>query len=92
VLLQQYDGFEITSTTQANIDSLTNENTFTVTTGHQLNIFTGPLYFIYNGPVKIFSLLMLFQTHHIVAITHYVVHFSGASRNACFLVAPRNYQ
>jgi len=47
VLLQQYDGLIITSTTQANIDSLTDENTFTVTTGHQLNIFTGPLYFIY---------------------------------------------
>lgn len=46
-LLQQYNGFEVTSTTQLNIDSLADENTFTVTTGHQLNIFTGPLYFIY---------------------------------------------
>lgn len=47
VLLQQYEGFNISESTQANIESIRDERTFTITTGHQLNIFTGPLYFIY---------------------------------------------
>ncbi|WP_090298155.1 bacillithiol biosynthesis cysteine-adding enzyme BshC [Flagellimonas zhangzhouensis] len=46
-LTAQYEGFEVSESTQAHIDALTNENTFTVVTGHQLNLFTGPLYFLY---------------------------------------------
>ncbi|WP_318312414.1 bacillithiol biosynthesis cysteine-adding enzyme BshC [Flagellimonas crocea] len=46
-LKRQYQGIEVSGTTQKNIDALSAENTFTVTTGHQLNLFTGPLYFLY---------------------------------------------
>ncbi|GLU45538.1 bacillithiol biosynthesis cysteine-adding enzyme BshC [Allomuricauda sp. NBRC 101325] len=46
-LTKQYEGFEVSESTQAHIGALANENTFTVVTGHQLNLFTGPLYFLY---------------------------------------------
>lgn len=46
-LENQYQGFEISNTTKANISLLSNTKTFTITTGHQLNLFTGPLYFLY---------------------------------------------
>lgn len=46
-LTRQYDGFDVSEGTAANIELLRDEKTFTITTGHQLNIFTGPLYFIY---------------------------------------------
>ncbi len=54
-LLEQYQGVELTSVTEKNIELLKRENTFTITTGHQLNIFTGPLYFLY----KIVSVINL---------------------------------
>jgi bacillithiol biosynthesis cysteine-adding enzyme BshC len=54
-LQKQCEGFNISETTQKNIQSLSNKNTFTITTGHQLNLFTGPLYFLY----KIFSVINL---------------------------------
>ena len=47
VLVQQYNGFQLSEKQQLNLNSLENENTFTVTTGHQLNLFTGPVFFIY---------------------------------------------
>lgn len=47
VLQKQYEGFDISDSTQANIELVRDQKTFTITTGHQLNIFTGPLYFIY---------------------------------------------
>ncbi len=43
----QYETFQISNLTHANIESLSNSKTFTITTGHQLNLFTGPLYFFY---------------------------------------------
>lgn len=46
-LEKQYEGFEISETTRANIQCLDDKNSFTITTGHQLNLFTGPLYFLY---------------------------------------------
>jgi bacillithiol biosynthesis cysteine-adding enzyme BshC len=46
-LKAQYENFEVSKTTNQNIESLKHDNTFTITTGHQLNIFTGPLYFLY---------------------------------------------
>ncbi len=46
-LLNQYKGFDVSETTQTNINLLENTTTFTVVTGHQLNLFTGPLYFLY---------------------------------------------
>ncbi len=46
-LNQQYQRFQQTDETKANIARLNDTNTFTVVTGHQLNLFTGPLYFIY---------------------------------------------
>lgn len=54
-LHNQYNGFEISETTKANIALLSNSKTFTITTGHQLNLFTGPLYFLY----KIVSVINL---------------------------------
>ncbi len=44
---RQYQGYDIPSMLERNIESLNSANTFTITTGHQLNIFTGPLYFIF---------------------------------------------
>lgn len=46
-LNQQYQGLNLTSSVQQNIENLKQNTTYTVTTGHQLNLFTGPLYFIY---------------------------------------------
>lgn len=46
-LKKQYNSFDISDKTAANIDLLKQENTFSITTGHQLNLFTGPLYFLY---------------------------------------------
>ena len=54
-LKRQYEGFEISEATLANIDALSKDTTFTITTGHQLNLFTGPLYFLY----KIISVINL---------------------------------
>ncbi len=54
-LENQYNGFEISEATQANITLLSDSKTFTITTGHQLNLFTGPLYFLY----KIVSVINL---------------------------------
>jgi len=53
-LIKQYSGFEISSITKNNINSLKNNNAFTITTGHQLCLLTGPLYFIY----KILSVIV----------------------------------
>ncbi|WP_293895665.1 bacillithiol biosynthesis cysteine-adding enzyme BshC [Flavobacterium sp.] len=57
-LENQYKGFHISESTQANISLLSNSKTYTVTTGHQLNLFTGPLYFLY----KIVSTIKLCET------------------------------
>ncbi|MES2411101.1 MAG: bacillithiol biosynthesis cysteine-adding enzyme BshC [Bacteroidota bacterium] len=46
-LENQYNGFQMSDATEANISLLSDSKTFTVTTGHQLNLFTGPLYFLY---------------------------------------------
>ena len=46
-LEKQYADFEISQSTQKNIELLNDSETFTITTGHQLNLFTGPLYFLY---------------------------------------------
>lgn len=56
-LEKQYQGFEISEVTKANIALLSDTKTFTITTGHQLNLFTGPLYFLY----KIVSVINLCQ-------------------------------
>ena len=55
VLTDQYQKFEISKATFANIELLKDSKTFTITTGHQLNLFTGPLYFLY----KIISVINL---------------------------------
>ena len=47
VIKDQYNGLEVTSLVDSNIDQLSDPKTFTVTTGHQLTLFTGPLYFVY---------------------------------------------
>jgi bacillithiol synthase len=57
-LQNQYQGFEVTEFTKANISLLSDSKTFTITTGHQLNLFTGPLYFLY----KIASTINLCST------------------------------
>jgi bacillithiol biosynthesis cysteine-adding enzyme BshC len=57
-LENQYNGFQISEATRANISLLSNSKTFTITTGHQLNLFTGPLYFLY----KIVSTINLCNT------------------------------
>lgn len=46
-LKEQYQGIELTSKQQGNLNLLAEENTFTICTAHQPNIFTGHLYFIY---------------------------------------------
>jgi bacillithiol biosynthesis cysteine-adding enzyme BshC len=70
-LENQYNGFEVSEATQANIALLSDSKTFTITTGHQLNLFTGPLYFLY----KIVSVINLckelkqaYPEHHFVPI------------------------
>ena len=47
VLVEQYQGIEVSEATEANIAGLLSNDTYTITTGHQLNICTGPLYFLY---------------------------------------------
>jgi len=54
-LEKQYQNFDVSEATKANIQSLRSDKTFTITTGHQLNLFTGPLYFLY----KIVSVINL---------------------------------
>ena len=44
---RQYNGFELSSLQQENIDHLKSQKTFTVVTGHQLNLFSGPAFFVY---------------------------------------------
>lgn len=46
-LKNQNANFNISETSQNNIELLKSEKTFTITTGHQLNLFTGPVYFLY---------------------------------------------
>lgn len=46
-LQNQYDGFQVSESTQSNIRQLKEPISFTIVTGHQLNLFTGPLYFLY---------------------------------------------
>ena len=46
-LVNQYENYQISKSTQSHINSIVDENTFTIVTGHQLNLFTGPLYFLY---------------------------------------------
>lgn len=46
-LRKQYQGIQISETTESAMASLQDSKTFTVTTGHQLNLCTGPLYFIF---------------------------------------------
>ncbi len=58
VITKQYEGIEINSKLQANINKLANKNTFTICTAHQPNIFTGHLYFIY----KILHAIKLAET------------------------------
>ena len=55
VLKEQYNGLDISNSTEKNLLSLKNENTFTVTTGHQPCLFTGPLYFV----IKILNTIKL---------------------------------
>ena len=52
-LEDQYEHYNLTKATKANIKLLKDDYTFTITTGHQLNLFTGPLYTFY----KIISVL-----------------------------------
>lgn len=47
ILKKQYEGFDVSSKLNENINLLKNDSCFTVTTGHQLNLFTGPLYFLF---------------------------------------------
>jgi bacillithiol biosynthesis cysteine-adding enzyme BshC len=54
-LKNQYKGFNISKSTERNIQALAYSKSFTITTGHQLNLFTGPLYFLY----KIFATINL---------------------------------
>ncbi len=46
-LQRQYNGLEIHSRVQQNLELLANDNTYTVCTAHQPNLLTGYLYFIY---------------------------------------------
>jgi bacillithiol biosynthesis cysteine-adding enzyme BshC len=43
----QYQGIEISESTDQNISALSEKTTYTITTGHQLNLLTGPLYTLY---------------------------------------------
>jgi bacillithiol biosynthesis cysteine-adding enzyme BshC len=43
----QYNGIEISSSIETNIELLENENSFTITTGQQLTLFGGPAFFFY---------------------------------------------
>lgn len=47
VLVSQYEGFQISTSTAENITALKQSSAYTVVTGHQLNLFTGPLYFLF---------------------------------------------
>lgn len=54
-LIKQYQGIDLSSEVNENIDLLLHEKTFTITTGHQLCLATGPLYVI----IKIASTIAL---------------------------------
>ncbi|WBL24623.1 bacillithiol biosynthesis cysteine-adding enzyme BshC [Zunongwangia sp. HGR-M22] len=62
-LKKQYDGFEISESTLANIEALSKDTTFTITTGHQLNLFTGPLYFLYKI-ISVINLTKILKKEH----------------------------
>jgi len=62
-LKSQYQGLNLTKSTQHHIELLKEENTFTVTTGHQLNLFTGPLYTFYKIISIIKSCRLLKEKH-----------------------------
>jgi bacillithiol biosynthesis cysteine-adding enzyme BshC len=47
VLREQYEGLDLSETTQNHINSIKHSNTFTILTAHQPVLFTGPLYYIF---------------------------------------------
>ena len=62
-LQQQYEGFDVSEATLANIETLSKDTTFTITTGHQLNLFTGPLYFLYKI-ISVINLTKILKKEH----------------------------
>ncbi|MDN3594787.1 bacillithiol biosynthesis cysteine-adding enzyme BshC [Zunongwangia endophytica] len=62
-LKKQYECFEISESTLANIEALSKDTTFTITTGHQLNLFTGPLYFLYKI-ISVINLTKILKKEH----------------------------
>lgn len=56
-LYHQYNGYDLSTQTQQNIEALKKENTFSVCAAHQLCLFTGPSFFIF----KILSAIKLSQ-------------------------------
>ena len=62
-LQQQYEGFDVSEATLANIEALSKDTTFTITTGHQLNLFTGPLYFLYKI-ISVINLTKILKKEH----------------------------
>ncbi len=69
ILNRQYTGFEVSESSQFNINSLLNSDTFTIVTGHQPCLFTGPLYFLY----KIISAINLSkQLNELYPTKHFV--------------------
>ncbi len=46
-LMQQYEGIELHSNVNKNLQKLRDSNAYTVTTGQQIHIFLGPAFFIY---------------------------------------------
>lgn len=71
VIREQYEGIEMTSRQQENLDRLLKDNSFTVVTGHQLNLFSGPVFFVYKilQTIKTAELLNVwFPEQHIVPV------------------------
>ncbi|MFC6858778.1 bacillithiol biosynthesis cysteine-adding enzyme BshC [Zunongwangia atlantica] len=62
-LQKQYEGFDVSEATLANIQALSKSTTFTITTGHQLNLFTGPLYFLYKI-ISVINLTKILKKEH----------------------------
>ena len=62
-LQKQYEGFDVSEATLANIQALSKDTTFTITTGHQLNLFTGPLYFLYKI-ISVINLTKILKKEH----------------------------